>query len=126
MGTLEPSLRFERAQRVLGAAGALIAAGWGVHWLVRVQGPFGREGGLQLLFSFTMAVVFGARAAGRNLDRWRWAHTAILAALWVWRCSFKHYPLGVVTFSILAGLALIGVVIASWRLRAAPAGRTSS
>jgi len=124
MGTFRQSDPLERASRLIAVAGSLIGAAWGIQWVLRVH-PFGLESGLQLLFSLLIVVSFAVRAAGANLERRRWVSAACLSALWVWRCSFKHYPLGVVMFSILAGLATVGFLIA-WRRERATQPRVAA
>jgi hypothetical protein len=108
----------ERAARAIGVTGASLAVSWGVQWGLRAGASFGREEFLQLLFSLLMTMSF-VRAARGNSRQWFWANPAFFSAIWVWRCSFKHHPLGVVTFSIAGGLALVGLLIATWRHRAA-------
>jgi hypothetical protein len=109
----------ERLLRVIAAAGSVTGASWGIQWILRAGDPFGREGVLQLLFSFVVTVDFAVRLMGRRTERWFWVHTTLLSAIWVWRSDFKHYPAGVATFSISGGLAIVGFLLATWRHRAA-------
>jgi hypothetical protein len=118
MGEVTPISRVERILRVIALVGSVIGAAWGIQWIVRVGAPFGKEWLLQLMFSFIMTVQFGRRARGFRPERWSWVHIASLSAIWAWRCHFKQYQLGVAAFSILAGLAMVGLVLASWEKRA--------
>jgi len=117
MGIPGENDRRERATHLICVAGSVIGAAWGIQWIFRVGGLNG-ETLVQLLFSFLMTLTFALRAAGRNRQRFHWVNTAFLCGLWVWRSSFKHVPLGVVTFSILAGLSLVGLLLTSGRARA--------
>jgi hypothetical protein len=111
--------RLERLLRVIAAACSLIGAAWGIHWMLRTADPFGMDGVTQLLFSLLITLAFAGRAMGKRTERRFWAHFAILSAIWVWRSVFKHYPLGVVAFSICVGLAIVGFLLATWKDRAA-------
>jgi len=113
----------ERFLRVISVAGSLIGASWGIQWMVRAEDRFGREAGLQLLFSLLITVLFARRATGRRTDRWSWIHIAFLCAIWAWRCTFKHSPFGVAAFSVAAGLAIVGLLVATWQTRARASGR---
>lgn len=122
MDEVTPISRVERLLRVIALVGSLIGATWGISWIVRAGHLFGKEWGLQLLFSIVITVQFARRARGFRPDRWSWLHIAFLSAIWAWRSEFKHYPLGVAAFSISAGLALVGLALASWEKRAAQRG----
>jgi hypothetical protein len=110
--------RVERFLRVIAVVGGVIAASWGIQWAFRAEHLFGREAAMQLPFSLLITLLFARRARGGRTDRWSWLHIALLCAVWAWRCAWKHYPLGVAAFSLAAGLATVGLLVATWQTRA--------
>jgi hypothetical protein len=114
-----PGSRLERAGRIIAIGGALQALLWGAQWLRQIGHGLGREVPLQLLISVALIANFGYLMFGKNPDRWRWANAAFLSGVWVWRCSFKHDARGILAFSMMAGIAAIGFVVASLQRSAA-------
>jgi hypothetical protein len=105
--------RLELWSRAIGVAGALLGLAWGVGWFLLAQAPVSREGFSQLLSTILFVAWFGRKAAGKEPLRWPWANLVFLSAIFAWRSSYKGYPLGVWTYSIMAGLALLGFLIAT-------------